>query len=169
MHGGTVQASSDGPGKGSEFQVRLPLVIGGFEAEEKPTRPEQWCPRKCASRILVVDDNRDAAHSVAILLRMRGYEIEVAHDGPTSLEVAAAYRPDVVLLDIGLPGMDGYEVARRMRELPDLENVSLIAVTGWGQEEDRRRSRIAGFNYHLIKPLNLNSLETLLASLAVSR
>jgi PAS domain S-box-containing protein len=169
MHGGTVQASSDGPGKGSEFLVRLPLAMGGFEPEAAPSCSERSAARKCTSRILVVDDNRDAARSVAILLRMLGNEIEVAHDGPTSLEVAAAYRPDVVLLDIGLPGMDGYEVARRMRALPALENVSLIAVTGWGQEEDRRRSQSAGFNYHLIKPLNLNSLETLLASLADGR
>ena len=169
MHDGTVQASSDGRGKGSEFQIRLPLAMGGLEAGEKPSCREQSCPRKRTLRILVVDDNRDAAHSVATLLRMLGYEIEVAHDGPASLEVAAAYRPDVVLLDIGLPGMDGYEVARRMRDLPPLANVSLIALTGWGQEEDRRRSQIAGFNYHLIKPLNLNSLESLLASLAVSR
>ena len=120
-------------------------------------------------RILVVEDLHDSADSLGLLLGLWGYQAVITYDGAGALAAASATPPDVVFLDIGLPGMDGYEVARRMRALPALENVSLIAVTGWGQEEDRRRSQSAGFNYHLIKPLNLNSLETLLASLADGR
>jgi CheY-like chemotaxis protein len=114
----------------------------------------------------VVDDQCDAAQSIATLLRMSGNDVQTAHDGPSALQTAAVLRPDVVLLDIGLPGMDGYEVARRMRASPALNGTILIALTGWGQDEDRRRSQESGIDYHLVKPVDLTALEQLLSSLA---
>jgi CheY-like chemotaxis protein len=114
--------------------------------------------------VLVVDDNVDAADSLGLLLRLSGQETRMAYDGPTALLVAEAFRPQLVLLDIGMPGMDGYEVARRLRGLPVLEGVVLVAVTGWGQEEDRLRSRAAGFDDHLVKPADPVALQHLLAS-----
>ncbi len=162
MHGGTVTAHSEGPGKGSEFVVRLPLAGEARPAAAAPQAGEP--PAAAARRILVVDDNRDAADSLGLLLRFLGHEVRVAHDGPAALEAARAWRPAVVLLDIGMPGMDGYAVARALRALPELEGVVLIALTGWGQEEDRRRSRAAGFDHHLIKPVDLEALQALLAA-----
>jgi CheY-like chemotaxis protein len=116
---------------------------------------------KC--RILVVDDSRDEAESLAMLLNLMGSDVRVAHDGPAALEAMSSYQPAVVLLDIGMPGMDGYEVARRARRQPGLKDVTLIALTGWGQEEDRRRCREAGFDHHLVKPVDLEALQALLA------
>ena len=116
-------------------------------------------------RVLVVDDNRDAAKSLSMLLKLLGAEVQTVFSGPEALEAIAAHRPAVVLLDIGMPGMDGYEVARRIREQSELADVTLIALTGWGQEEDRRRTRAAGFNHHLIKPADVGDLEKLLLSL----
>jgi CheY-like chemotaxis protein len=110
----------------------------------------------------VVDDNRDAAESLGMLLRLLGAEVHVVYDGPDALEALASYRPAVVLMDIGMPGMDGHEVAQRIREHPEYRDVTLIALTGWGQEEDRRRSQKAGFDFHLIKPPDVNALQTLL-------
>ena len=115
-----------------------------------------------ARRILVVDDNRSNATSLGVLLRAMGQDVDEAYDGPTALELARRNHPDVILLDIGLPGMDGYEVARRCREERDLEKIMLVAMTGYGKEEDRRRSREAGFNVHLVKPVNLEDLRLLL-------
>jgi CheY-like chemotaxis protein len=113
--------------------------------------------------VLVVDDNVDAADSLAVLLRLQGHEVRVAHSGPAALAMVGDFQPDLVFLDIGMPGMDGYEVARRMRQVPGLEKVPLVALTGWGQHEDRRRSAQAGFNEHLVKPVEANVLEKLLA------
>jgi two-component system CheB/CheR fusion protein len=115
--------------------------------------------------VLVVDDNTDAAESLAMLLGISGHEVRVVHTGPDALEVAEDFRPEVVLLDIGLPGLDGYGVARRLRERPATRDVLLIAVSGYGQEEDRRRSREAGFNYHLIKPVDFSDLQQLIPAL----
>src|SRR6185295_1732062 len=136
MHGGTVQARSDGPGRGSEFLIRLPLASGKAAAslDESASDPTS---RAMARRVLIVDDNVDAAESLATLLKLLGADVHVAHDGPSALEAFRVYRPNVALLDIGMPGMDGYEVARRARLIPGGEKATLIAVTGWGQDEDR--------------------------------
>lgn len=116
-------------------------------------------------RILIVDDNADAADSLAVLLRLQGHEVTVAHDGLAALDIARANRPALILLDIGMPDMDGYEVARRLRGMAGLEHTVLAALTGWGQQEDRRRSRAAGFDHHLIKPLEPQVLQDLPAGL----
>jgi signal transduction histidine kinase/integral membrane sensor domain MASE1 len=169
MHGGSVQASSGGPGQGSEFTIRLPLAASDLSyIEAGRTPPGLPVSRTRPRRILVVDDNRDAADSLGMLLRMSGDEVEVAYDGPSALEMAGRHRPAVVLLDIGLPGMDGYEIARRIRARPELAGVVLIALTGWGQDEDRSRSQAAGFDYHMVKPVDLEILQSLLAPGEVS-
>jgi PAS domain S-box-containing protein len=162
MHGGGVEAHSDGPGKGSEFVVRLPLLRNPIPAQPRP-KPDGDGDGPSCRRVLVVDDNRDAAESLAVLLRHAGHEVRTAWDGPAALDLAPGFRPEVVLLDIGLPGMDGYEVARRLRGRPELEHVVLVAVTGYGQDEDRRRSGAAGFAYHLTKPVEPAALQRLLA------
>ena len=170
MHDGTVDASSAGAGKGTEITVRFPLVAGAAEAAAASDEVEAAPGAESSGlRLLVVDDNEDAAVSLALLLELQGHQVRIAHDGPSSLEIAAAYRPDLVFLDIGMPGMDGYEVARRMREEPALEGVVLTAVTGWGQLEDRRRTSEAGFDHHIVKPPEPRLLERLLANLARSR
>jgi two-component system CheB/CheR fusion protein len=156
MHGGTVTASSAGPGRGSEFVVSLPTA-DTISAAPRGTAGES-AEDSGARRILVVDDNRDAAESLAVMLRLMGHGVETAHSGPAALALAPALAPDVVLLDIGLPGMDGYEVARRLRAAGEPQPV-LIAVTGYGQEEDRRRSREAGCDHHLVKPVDHEDLE----------
>jgi PAS domain S-box-containing protein len=161
MHDGSVVARSDGQGRGSEFLVRLPLAAPrepdhGGGGESRPAEAAR------GRRLMVIDDNRDAAESLAMLLRLQGHEVRVAHDGPAALELLGAYRPEFVFLDLGMPGMDGYEVARRMRKRPGLAGVRLAALTGWGQSEDRRRSAEAGFDYHLVKPVEPAVLEKLL-------
>ncbi len=166
MHGGTIEAHSQGPGTGSEFVVRLPVLPGAVEQRVEPKRDE---PVRAAAapprrRILVVDDNVDAATSLARLLsRLMGQEVRVAHDGPSALEVAEEFRPDLVLLDIGMPGMDGHEVARRLRGRPEFERTLLVALTGWGQEQDRKKSSESGIDCHLVKPVDPAALGALLA------
>ncbi|HYN20857.1 MAG TPA: response regulator, partial [Thermoanaerobaculia bacterium] len=166
LHGGSVEAHSAGTGQGSELIVRLPLppqpaqeagvrTLDGGEVQATPPS---------GLRILVVDDNLDAVESLATLLGLKGHEVATAHDGPAALETAASFRPEVMLLDIGLPGMNGYEVATKLRERDEARQVVLIAVTGWGQDEDRRRSQEAGFHHHLVKPVALAELDRLLAS-----
>ena len=160
MHGGRVDGSSEGVGRGSTFTVRLPLAL------IEPVRQKeegQQAPASGRHRILVVDDNVDSAKSLAMLLQLTGNEVRTAHDGPSALEVAAAFVPDVVLLDLGLPGMSGLDVARRIREMPRLKDIMLIAQTGWGQQEDRRRSEEAGFTFHLVKPVDPAVLTKLLS------
>jgi CheY-like chemotaxis protein len=159
MHGGTVQARSAGPGKGSEFTVRLPLAA----TEARPLPVEQPQPHKLQPRrVLVVDDNRDAATSLGMLLQLLGLTVHVEHDGRAALEALTTFQPSVVLLDIGMPDMDGHEVARHIRARPEWQGLTLVAMTGWGQEEDRRRSKNAGFDHHLIKPVDLRTLEGVL-------
>jgi PAS domain S-box-containing protein len=162
MHGGSVSASSGGPGMGSEFVVRLPLATEGLPAEED--EPRERHSASLPLRVLVVDDNHDAADSLGVLLTFLGVEVQVVHDGPSALQALTTFRPALVLLDIGMPGMDGYEVARKIREQPAFRDLMLIALTGWGQEEDRRRSHRAGFDYHLIKPTDLEALQALISS-----
>jgi CheY-like chemotaxis protein len=163
MHGGTIEARSEGIGKGSEFVVRLP--IRGEWAE--PARPEyrREGPALSPLRILVVDDNHDAARSLARLLNLAGNEVQTAGDGREAVAAAAAFRPDVVLLDIGLPVLNGYDVARQIRAQPWGGDMALIALTGWGQDEDRRRSREAGFDHHLVKPVDTDTMMRLLDDL----
>jgi signal transduction histidine kinase/DNA-binding response OmpR family regulator len=163
MHGGNISVRSEGLGQGSEFLVRLPLSTDQSAGSTTANRVDAWVPRR---RILVVDDNRDSAESMRLLLEFLGGDVRVAHDGPSAIEAFAQYEPAVVLLDIGMPGMDGYEVARRLRlSYPDRKAL-IVALTGWGQEEDRRKAREAGFDRHLIKPADVGALQTLLGSSA---
>ena len=162
MHGGTVEARSDGLGRGSEFEVRLPALEEASAtiaqaAESEPTT-------SVGRRILIVDDNYDGADSLAMLLEEVGHETHQAHDGVEALEVAERVRPDAVLLDIGLPKLNGYEVCRRLRERPWGEELMIVALTGWGQDEDRQRSLEAGFDTHLVKPVDHDVLMRLLTS-----
>jgi CheY-like chemotaxis protein len=167
LHDGSVEARSVGKGHGSEFVVRLPMAIESPEttksgpiAAQEPAHPR---------RILVVDDNEDAVSTLSILLRVTGNETYAAHDGATALEAAENHRPDVVLLDIGLPTLNGYEVCRRIRQQPWGQEMVLIALTGWGQDADRRMSREAGFDGHLVKPVDHAALMALLESSATMR
>ena len=168
LHGGTVDARSDGPGKGSEFVVRLPLAPGKAPGAAIPGHPAAL-RRVPAQRVLVVDDNRDAAESLATLLRLFGAETRTAHDGTGALETFREWRPAVAFLDLGLPGMDGCELARHIRLEAGGAATLLVALTGWGQEEDRRRSTEAGFDQHLIKPVDFAVLEELLAASPAGR
>jgi PAS domain S-box-containing protein len=149
LHGGSLEAQSEGAGKGAQFTLRLALAQPQAISEDSP---EPRLPRGTGQRVLIVDDNADAADTLEMLLRSLGYETRVVHDGAAALELAPAFRPDVVLLDIGMPGLDGYEVARRLRALHGAR-LRIVAVTGWGQEADRERSRAAGFDVHLVKPV----------------
>jgi PAS domain S-box-containing protein len=164
MHGGTVMAHSAGAGQGSEFVVSLPKAPDA-EREEKAPKSAAADSRRC--RILVVDDSRDAAASLGMLLTLMGHDLRTAHDGLEALKLAEAFRPELVLLDIGLPRLNGYDTCRRIREQPWGEGMFIVAVTGWGQEDDRRRSREAGFNQHIVKPIDFAALEKLLAALPV--
>ncbi len=162
MHGGSVEARSEGPGKGSEFVVRLPLATRERAAEAARSRPEP-CYALSSCRTLVVDDNRDAADSLGLLLKKLGADVRVVHDAEEALKALESFRPAVMLMDIGMPRMNGYELARRIRREPEFRDVTLIALTGWSQEEDRLRSFMAGFDYHLIKPADIDTLRSLLA------
>ena len=201
MHGGSVEARSEGEGKGSEFVVQLPLQGSGFRAQgsgpeaaqpearvagsgpgaEPPTatarapapgtghhpptvNPEPSPEPSAAKRILLVEDNPDAAEVLAAILEMDGHQVLVAHDGPAALNLAAGYAPDTVLMDIGLPGMNGHEVARRLREHRIAPDAVLIALTGYGADEDVRRSHEAGFAYHLTKPVDPDALKQIVRS-----
>jgi CheY-like chemotaxis protein len=163
LHGGSAAAFSDGPGTGSELVVRLPLAAREQppSAREASRLPVGAGSARRSLRVLVVDDNVDGAKSLALLLGMIGHEVRVSHIGPEALAAAAAFRPEVVLLDIRLPGgMDGFEVARRLRAPPGCQGVVLVAVTGQGGEEDRARE--AGFSAHFVKPVDLTALCRLL-------
>jgi CheY-like chemotaxis protein len=155
LHGGEIRAASEGVGKGAEFTLRLP------REEELPALTEgarPAPPKKHPLQILVVEDNEDAAESLRLFLEFYGYEVSLAYTGPDGVEAAKAVRPDVVLCDIGLPGMDGFQVASTLRRTPETAAVRLIAVTGYGQEEDRRRALEAGFDVHLVKPVDPQKL-----------
>ena len=164
MHGGRVEARSGGLGKGSEFLIYLPLAMEAESTQvgENPL-PVLEKPISSPLRLLVVDDNKDAATSLGVLLRLMGHEVNVSHSGPEGLELAKSSHPHLVLMDLGMPNMDGYEVARKLRGSPGTESVVIVALTGWGQAEDRRRTAEAGFDHHLMKPLDPNALESILA------
>jgi signal transduction histidine kinase/DNA-binding response OmpR family regulator len=167
MHGGSVSVRSAGPGQGSEFVVRLPRLgsppAALHRSDSSATLPAT--PR----RVLVVDDNQDVADSLTIILRQQGHEVRAAHDGLAALKLAQGYKPQVVLLDIGLPGLDGYEVARRLRALPELQGALLIALTGYGQPEARRTALSAGFDVHLVKPVDPQTLTDLMGRAPAAR
>ncbi len=170
MHNGTVEARSYGLGTGSEFFVRLPILAQGLEQDQvREMEPQAQPTLPSGYRLLVIDDNQDAANSLAMLLRLQGHEVRVAYSGIEALEMTKTYSPDMVYLDIGMPGMDGYQVARRLRQQPGLEKVVLAALTGWGQQEDRRRTAEAGFDHHLVKPPEPKALESVLAELATQK
>jgi signal transduction histidine kinase len=153
MHGGTVMADSDGPGRGARFTVRLPVMAAQISGLVKQKREVGVIPLIDPQRILVADDNRDAAEALSLQLQLAGHDVRTAHDGVEALDLANAFDPDIVLLDLGMPKMDGYEVARQLRLEPCGRRVTLIALTGWGQQQDRDRTAGAGFDAHLVKPV----------------
>jgi PAS domain S-box-containing protein len=163
MLGGSVQATSEGLGRGSEFVVRLPLVREPLAPAPQLPHERELTTQASRQIILIVDDNWDAAEMLAMLLRLKGHEVRTVYDGPAALDAVRARRPDVVLCDIGMPGMDGLEVARRLRQDPSLKPALLVALTGYGGQEDQRLSKEAGFNAHLVKPTDMRALECLLA------
>jgi PAS domain S-box-containing protein len=170
MHGGKIEARSAGLGRGSEFLVRLPaLTEPAFESVRKPPEDSSAQAPSGARRVLIVDDNADSAESMAVLLRLHGHEVSIAYDGQSALEEAHAFRPDVMFLDLDLPKVDGYEVVRRLRLEPAMRNMTVVAMTGYGQEADRQRTQEAGFQLHLVKPVEFNSIEDLLSSLPDGR
>lgn len=163
LHGGSVEAFSSGPGQGSEFRVRLSAHPSTRNA---PSAAEDGSQAALSRhRILVVDDNRDSADSLALLLTLQGNEVRTAYDGIEAVEAAAVFEPDIVLSDIGMPRLNGYEAAQKMREQCRGRRMVLIAMTGWGQEEDKRHANEAGYDFHLVKPVDLAALEGLLSSL----
>ena len=164
MHGGSVAAFSEGAGDGSEFVVRLPLALGRAATPRMLAAEPESHPR-IRRRLLVVDDNRDFANTLSLLLETFGHEVRTVYDGRAVVPMATDYRPDAVLLDIGLPGMNGYEIARELRSAPALAQVTLVAFTGYGQDEDRRRVREAGFDFHLVKPVEVGELTRVIDAL----
>jgi CheY-like chemotaxis protein len=162
MMGGTVQAHSDGPGMGSEFTLRLPAIPEASQEETSPEKDSRPSGRQL--RVLVVDDIEAVAEMLVMLLKMWGHDVRAVHDGPTAVVAARTYRPDVIFLDIGLPGMNGYDVARELRQEVQGKKPLIAALTGYGQEEDRRRSREAGFDHHMVKPIDPIALEAFLAA-----
>jgi len=164
LHGGTVEARSEGRGKGSEFTVRMPLANASDQKVPATPATAQAAP-PVARRILVVDDNRDAAESLALMLRLVGNEVDTVYDGEQAVTAVASFRPDVVLMDLGMPRLDGLGAARAIRENPQVSDIVLVAITGWGDDSDRKLSREAGFDRHLVKPVVPSELLALLSSL----
>lgn len=165
LHGGTVEASSAGAGEGSEFTVRLPL-----RREAAPVAPQAAAPESDGAptrpwRLVLADDLRDTADSLADLLRLHGHEVMTAYDGAEAVAATAHFRPEAVLLDIGMPRLDGYEACRQIRALPNGRNILVVALTGWGQLIDRERTKAAGFTCHLVKPVDYSTLLSVLSDL----
>jgi signal transduction histidine kinase/ActR/RegA family two-component response regulator len=168
MHGGSVEVRSDGPGHGSEFIVRLPVVIVSKPTSEAKVDNKTSEAPTTVRRILVADDNLDSADSLALMLEMLGHEVSSAHDGLEALEAAKRSKPELIFMDLGMPRMNGYDAARLIRSAPECDGVVLVALTGWGQEEDRRRSYEAGFDHHIVKPIDFAVVEKILDDLNVS-
>jgi len=164
LHRGRVEVHSS-LGQGSEFVVRLPVMLSAAP-HSSPTRTEAAPPTGVPLRVLVVDDNVDAADSLADLLKASGHDVRTAYTGPTAVVEAIDYNPDVMLLDIGLPGLSGYEVAKRIRQQPAIKNAVLVAMTGYGQETDRQQSQEAGFDHHLTKPADFGKVKEILATVS---
>ncbi len=165
LHGGRIEVNSEGLGTGSEFAVRLPLAKkSGEQDQDSVGAGNEANPRsrRLSRSVLVVDDNNNQVESIAMLLKILGCEVRAAHDGVSALEALKEFIPEFALIDIGLPGIDGFELARRIRKVDEFKNIVLIAQTGWGREEDRAESRQAGFDYHLVKPLDFQLLERIL-------
>ena len=162
LHGGTIEAASDGQGRGSRFTVSLPRLVDSTMISTGDGPVMQSISPVRMYRIMVVDDNVDAAESLAMMLELDGHSVVRAHDARAAIALARAERPNVMLLDIGLPDIDGYELARRLRALPEADGALLIAVTGYGQAEDRRRAEQAGFDRYLVKPVEFESLRSML-------
>jgi CheY-like chemotaxis protein len=173
LHGGTIVATSEGPGQGSEFVVALPALtaisVRSPDGQRDRVKPLAQPDYAVQHRILVVDDVHESAETLAMVLRSMGHDATALCDGETAIQWIIAHRPDAVFLDIAMPGLDGYEVARRLREHPELHEVVLVALTGYGQQEDRRRALDAGFNFHLTKPTAMTSLRELLSKLPAGR
>jgi CheY-like chemotaxis protein len=169
LHGGRVTAVSPGPSEGSTFSVRLPLAEEFDASAPAPAAADATDANGRALRVLVVDDNADAAESLASLLELSGHQTRVANDGDQALRIAHEFHPEIIFLDIGMPGKDGYEVARELRDAADTRDVVLVALTGWGAKDDRARSRQAGFDHHLTKPAGLAAVDGLLAQLTAAR
>jgi CheY-like chemotaxis protein len=157
LHGGQVTAHSDGPGRGSTFTVTIPVATGARDAAKSRDEEDPGAARRL--KILVADDNHDAAATLSMLLELMGHQCTAVHDGPTAIEEFAKSRPDVVLLDIGMPKMDGYEVAKRLRSMAGPERPTIMALTGWGAATDRAKSKDAGFDMHLTKPVEYALLQ----------
>lgn len=170
MHGGSVSAMSDGEGKGTTFTVQLPLTQSLDHETKEVTAMETSQPATDTTkyRVLVVDDNQASAKTMGWTVELLGHEAKLAHDGPSAITLAREYQPHIILLDIGLPGMNGYDVCMAMKADPELKNSIIIAQTGWGQEEHRRRAKEAGFDHHLVKPVDMDVLESLLASVQLA-
>jgi signal transduction histidine kinase/ActR/RegA family two-component response regulator len=164
MHGGQVEAFSEGPGSGSEFVVRLPFLATNAVAKLEPDASDTGDGKR-SHDILVVDDNRDAADSLAELLKIMGHNVKTVYDGEQGLAVSRDFRPALIFLDLGMPGMNGYEVARQLRLTPELQSVVLVALTGWGQEKDKRETSEAGFDHHLIKPPDITDLRKVIGQI----
>jgi CheY-like chemotaxis protein len=171
LHGGTIQAVSEGVGRGSSFTVTLPVMAALAHGATPESRPVQPAVRRRGTplRILLVDDNVDFVTSLALLLESIGHEVRVAHAAEQALEIARALKPHFGFLDLGLPEVSGYTLARALHEQPETADTVLVAVSGWGQARDRERSRDAGFSLHLVKPVELNSIQAALSTLAGSR
>jgi PAS domain S-box-containing protein len=169
MHGGTLEAASDGLGKGSRFTIRLPLCQPPAEPSQAPLAEHSEASPQLPLRVLIVDDNEDAARLLSMLVRKLGNDVRTASDGRQAIEVAEQFRPQVVLMDIGMPHMNGMDAARHIRPQPWGEGMKLVALTGWGNEEDRMQTREAGFDMHLVKPADLSALEAILATCSPPR
>jgi DNA-binding response OmpR family regulator len=165
LHGGTVTVHSAGKGKGSEFIVRVPALAMTVPVQAQKSVASEGDKTTTARRVLVVDDNRDAAESLAVFLQLGGHTVKTAYDGIEAIEAAESFRPDLILLDIGMPNLNGYEACRRIRDTAWGKNMTVIAQTGWGQEDDKRRTRDAGFDDHLVKPVDPISVMKLVAAL----
>jgi CheY-like chemotaxis protein len=162
MHGGEVYASSEGPGRGSTFIVKLPVSQQQINTATATAPKRDLHPTSAGRKILVVDDNRDSANSLAAFLRLQGHNVELAHDGAEAVTVAGKFRPEVILMDVGMPKLNGYRATQQIRKKPWGQDIVIIALTGWGQEADRERSREAQCDGHLVKPVDLSVLNKVL-------